>query len=97
MPIIVENIPHIPERGSLGRKSSRDGYVSESSRITQRLRSLSGGQCVTLLPETDHPKELERKRVHWHNAAKRAGIKVVSRLVTTDAGDRAIRIWRVDD
>jgi len=97
MPTIVENVPFVSQKGTLGRKPSQDGYVSESSRMVGKLRSLSKGQCVTLLPETDHPKELERKRTHWANAATRAGIKVVSRLVTTDAGDRAVRIWRVDD
>lgn len=95
MPEIIEEMPYIPEKGSLGRKYSRDGKPSESSRMVDRLLALPVGHCITLLPETGLPKELDRKRTHWHNAANRAGLKVVSRLVTTSTGDRAVRIWRV--
>lgn len=97
MPIIVEDVSDIPLRGSSRRKSPKEKFVSESSRMVERLRDLRKGQCVTLLPETDDPKELSRRRVHWCNAAKRAGIGVISRMVTTEAGDRAVRIWRVYD
>lgn len=96
MPEIVENAPFVPNTGSWGKKLRTDGHRSESSRIVAKLKALSSGQCVTLLPETGLPNELERKRVHWHNAATRAGLRVTSRVVTTEAGDRAIRIWRLE-
>lgn len=96
MPVIVEDIPYIPERCSRGRTVSKDGRSSESSRMVEKLKTLPKGRCITLLPETEDPKELDRKRTHWTNAATRAGLKVVTRVVFTDAGDRAVRIWRVD-
>lgn len=95
MPVIVEDMPFIPEKGSRGTKLSKDGAPSESSRMVERLKSLTKGQCLTILPETGEPKELERKRTHWANAATRAGMGIVSRMVITETGDRAVRIWRV--
>lgn len=94
MPVIIEEMPLIPERGSRGQRFSKDGKPSDSFRAVEKLRALSPGQCVTILPETDDPKELERKRSLWVNAAHRAGLGVVSRLVVTETGDRAMRIWR---
>lgn len=96
MPVIIEDAPFVPEATSRGKRLSRDGHRSESSRIVEKLQSLSKGQCVTLLPDTGEPRELEQKRNLWINAAKRAGLRVSSRAVFTDAGDRAIRIWRLD-
>lgn len=96
----TENIPLIPKARSLGlEKAIEKGHEwkpSRSSRIVDMLKSLSKDQCVTLLPVTDEKSDLERQRVLWYNAAKRAGIAIVSRLVTTQTGDRAIRIWRTD-
>lgn len=96
MPIIVEDVPDIPSRGSSKKKPPKEKFVSESSRMVEKLRTLSKDQCVTILPDTDDAKELHRKRTHWCNAASRAKINVVSRIVTTEAGDRALRIWRVE-
>lgn len=96
MPVIVEDVSDIPLRGSSKKRPPKGKYVSESSRMVEKLRSLGRGQCLTILPETDDLKELQRKRVHWCIAAKRAGIRIVSRSAVTDAGDRAIRIWRLD-
>ena len=97
MTVIIENIPEIPDWGSSGKRASGDGVFSESARIVESLKSLPKGHCITLLPETDEPRELARLRTHWINAANRAGIKVVSRAVTTTEGGRAIRIWRVSE
>ena len=69
---------------------------SKSSSIVDVLKSLAKDQCVTLLPVTDLEDDLQRQRVLWYNAAKRANIAIVSRRVVTKAGDRAIRIWRTD-
>jgi hypothetical protein len=95
MAVIIENIPEIPDWGSNGKRVSDDGIRSESARIVESLKALPKGHCITLLPETDQPRELARLRTHWVNAASRAKIKIVTRAVTTEAGDRAIRIWRV--
>ena len=99
----TENIPLIPKARSLGlEKAIEKGHEwkpSRSSRIVGMLQSLSKDHCITLLPEyayRDEKSDLERQRVLWYNAAKRAGIAIVSRLVTTQTGDRAIRIWRTD-
>ncbi len=95
MPVTIEEMPFIPEWGSKGKKSV-DGKRSESARIVEKLGSLPKGHCVTILPETGEPKELDRKRTHWTNAANRAGIAVVTRMVFTETGDKALRIWRLD-
>lgn len=96
----TENIPLIPKARSLGlEKAIEKGHEwkpSMSSRIVDMLQSLSKDHCITLLPVTDLEDDLQRQRVLWYNAAKRAGIAIVSRLVTTQTGDRAIRIWRTD-
>lgn len=97
MAVVIENIPEIPDWGSKGKRVLGDGRLSESARIVESLRALPKGHCITLLPETGHPQELTRLRTHWINAASRAGIKIVSRAVTTEAGDRAVRIWRVSE
>ena len=69
---------------------------SRSSEVVKSLECLYRGECITLLPETDRENDLGRQRVLWYNAAKRAGIAIISRRVVTKAGDRAIRIWRTD-
>ena len=69
---------------------------SKSSEIVRSLKSLHRGECITLTPETLEEKDLQRQRVLWYVSAKRAGIAIISRLVVTKAGDRAIRIWRTD-
>lgn len=94
MPIITEDIPFIPDRDVRGQRIPAKRSLSESARMVERLRGLSAGRCITLLPDTDDPKDLARKRVHWSNAAKRAGMTIITRTIYTDAGDRAIRIWR---
>ena len=69
---------------------------SMSSIIVKILQDLQEGNCVTLLPETAHENDLNRQRIKWSNAAKRARIDVITRAVTTEHGERAIRIWRTD-
>lgn len=97
MPVIVEHIPQIPDRCSRGAKHARKGDPdSESARMYKALKELPNGRCLTVLPDTDDPKELERKRAHWSNAAKRRKLQVITRLVVTETGDRALRIWRID-
>lgn len=94
MPVITENIPYIPERDVRGQRIPEGARLSESARMVEKLRSLSSGCCITILPDTDDPKDLGRQRVHWANAARRAGMQVITRTVRTEAGDKAIRIWR---
>lgn len=94
MPILVELVPNIPEYGSKGRKPSPDKFLSTTKRMQDKLLSLRPNYCLTILPETDDPKELERKRTHWSVAANRGGIPIVTRMVITETGDRALRIWR---
>lgn len=69
---------------------------SKAADIVRTLRALPNGQCVTLLPETDQKKDLDRQRVLWYVSATRAGISVISRRATTKEGHCAIRIWRTD-
>ena len=69
---------------------------SMSSIIVRILRDLQNGHCITLLPETTHENDLNRQRIKWSNAAKRAGIDVITRAVTTEKGERVVRIWRTD-
>lgn len=95
MPVIVEEMPLIPERGSKGRMSV-DGKGSESARIVEKLRALPKGHCITIFRETGADKELDRKRTHWTNAAHRAGIEVATRAAITETGDKVLRIWRID-
>lgn len=97
MPVIIEDISQIPDRCSRGMKHSRKGDPdSESARMYKALMELPKGRCLTVLPDTDDPKELERKRAHWSNTASRRSLKIITRLVVTDAGDKALRIWRLD-
>lgn len=95
MPVIVEEMPFIPEWGSKGKKSV-DGMRSESARMVEKLRALPNGHCITIFRETGADKEFDRKRTHWTNAANRAGLEVATRLATTDTGDKVLRIWRID-
>jgi hypothetical protein len=96
MPEIVEEMPYIPQKGTKGRKLSMDGHSSESSRMAAKLKALPMGHCITILPDTGGSSDsLERTRVHWSVAASRARLKIVTRIVTTATGDRALRIWRV--
>ena len=87
MPVVIEKIPNPVD--------VRQGVLT-SSGMVKMLRYLLEGQCITLLPNTEHDKDLERQRTHWSNAAKRAGIDVITRAVLIETGDRAIRIWRTD-
>ena len=97
MPMIVEAVPN--------PKKFREMPVGAlvSSEIVKTLQDLPEDMCVTLLsnahhllPDTHHAKDVERQRILWFVAAKRAGITLTSRSVVTKAGDRAIRIWRTD-
>jgi len=85
MPVIVEAIPNPVD--------VRHGVFTSAGMVAM-LKTLPEGHCVTLLTNTG--QDLERQRTHWSNAAKRAGVYVVSRSVTTETGERAIRIWRTD-
>ena len=87
MLVIIETIPNPVD--------VRQGPLT-SSGMVKMLRSLSEGQCITLLPNTEQDKDLERQRTHWSIAAKRAGIDVITRAAIVETGDRAIRIWRTD-
>jgi hypothetical protein len=75
---------------------AQESRTSKSAQIVRTLQSLLADQCVTLLPDTDHKNDLTRKHVLWCNAAKRAGISVITRSVLSDKGEKAIRIWRTD-
>ena len=93
---IVEEMPYIPQWGTRGKRRSADGSLSESARIVAKLKSLPKGHCVTILPEEGgSSKALEKVRVQWTVAASRANLKIVTRAVITNTGDRALRIWRV--
>lgn len=100
MSATIENIHLIPKARSLGLENAiekgHEWRPSKSSRIVDMLQSLSKDQCVTLLPVTDLANDLQRQRVLWSNAAKRADIAITSRIVKTSTGDRAVRIWRTD-
>jgi hypothetical protein len=97
MPAIIETVPN--------PKKFREMPVGAlvSSEIVKILQDLPEGMCVTLLsnahhllPDTHHAKDVERQRLLWSIAARRADISVITRSALTDKGEKAARIWRTD-
>ena len=92
MPVFTETIAN--------PKDYRAGceWALKSAGMVKKLRALSEDQCITLLPDTDIDShgDLQGQRVRWINAARGAGISVITRSVLTDKGEKAIRIWRTD-
>ena len=92
MAVIKERVPFFPSRSLDG--SPRSKFPTLAAEMISKLRSLGHGECLTITQESGKPEELERKRAHWGIVARRAGLPIVTRIVTNQVGDRVLRIWR---
>lgn len=93
MTYFIKDKPLFPVGSLDGRP--RSNFPSKSAEMVNLLKTLPSDKIIELVKETDDPMEFERKRSHWSTTAKRAGIKIVTKIMKNEVGDKVLRIWRM--
>lgn len=93
MAIFIKEKPLFPIGSLDGRSGSN--FPSRSAEMVHLLKTLPPDKIIEETRETGDPKEFERKRSHWSTTAKRAGIRIVTKIMKNEVGDKVLRIWRV--